>query len=236
MKTQVDALVSNYLERLADSLAPLPRPRRRQLLTEIAEHIDHARQGLDPDDEIGLLGVLDAVGDPETIAEEALGVAFGDRASLRTDRVERLVPWLVCFGGFVFGVGWLAGMALLWTSAAWRVRDKLLATLVVPGGLLLPVLPARDELRLHLLLRLWRARDPDGQPLHHKWCGPSAAGGYRRLGRHGPRTYPGRRSSQLGTRVPASHGQHHVHRRARSRRAVSGHAGQVSTRPRPPST
>ena len=73
MKTQVDALVSNYLERLADSLAPLPRPRRRQLLTEIAEHIDHARQGLDPDDEIGLLGVLDAVGDPETIAEEALG-------------------------------------------------------------------------------------------------------------------------------------------------------------------
>ncbi|MDA8063241.1 MAG: hypothetical protein M0T80_12580, partial [Actinomycetota bacterium] len=42
-------------------------------LTEIAEHIDHARQGLDPDDEIGLLGVLDAVGDPETIAEEALG-------------------------------------------------------------------------------------------------------------------------------------------------------------------
>lgn len=140
MKTQVDALVSNYLERLADSLAPLPRPRRRQLLTEIAEHIDHARQGLDPDDEIGLLGVLDAVGDPETIAEEALGVAFGDRASLRTDRVERLVPWLVCFGGFVFGVGWLAGMALLWTSAAWRVRDKLLATLVVPGGLLLPVL------------------------------------------------------------------------------------------------
>ena len=34
------------------------------------------------------------------------------------------------------GLGWLAGVALLWLSKTWTVRDKLLGTLVVPGGLL----------------------------------------------------------------------------------------------------
>jgi hypothetical protein len=33
----------------------------------------------------------------------------------------------------------LAGVLLLWTSRAWTVREKLVGTLVVPGGLLLPI-------------------------------------------------------------------------------------------------
>ena len=31
-------------------------------------------------------------------------------------------------------LGWLVGVALLWTSQRWRLRDKLLGTLVVPFG------------------------------------------------------------------------------------------------------
>ena len=38
-------------------------------------------------------------------------------------------------GILIFGLGWFVGLALLWTSPTWRVRDKVLATLVVPGGL-----------------------------------------------------------------------------------------------------
>ena len=39
-------------------------------------------------------------------------------------------------------VGWFVGVGLLWSSATWRLRDKLLGTLVWPGGLLaLFVLP-----------------------------------------------------------------------------------------------
>src|SRR5439155_820822 len=35
----------------------------------------------------------------------------------------------------VFLVGWLAGVVLLWSSSLWTRRDKLIGTLVIPGGL-----------------------------------------------------------------------------------------------------
>jgi hypothetical protein len=39
-------------------------------------------------------------------------------------------------GGLVIPVvGWFVGVALLWGSRAWTTREKLLGTLVVPGGL-----------------------------------------------------------------------------------------------------
>jgi hypothetical protein len=47
---------------------------------------------------------------------------------------------LLLLGGFLWGVGWLAGVVLLWLSDAWSPRDKLLGTLVVPCGLALPLL------------------------------------------------------------------------------------------------
>jgi len=35
-------------------------------------------------------------------------------------------------------IGWIVGVVLLWASNAWTVRDKLIGTLVLPGGLMLP--------------------------------------------------------------------------------------------------
>jgi len=43
---------------------------------------------------------------------------------------------LLC-GGFFFLVGWVVGAVLLWISPRWRLADKLLGTVVWPGGLLL---------------------------------------------------------------------------------------------------
>jgi hypothetical protein len=48
---------------------------------------------------------------------------------------ENLVITLLLAGGFAFGFGWLAGAVLLWLSDAWTAREKLVGTLVVPGGL-----------------------------------------------------------------------------------------------------
>jgi hypothetical protein len=46
---------------------------------------------------------------------------------------------LLPFGGFIYLVGWAAGVALLWTSDRWTTTEKWLGTLVLPFGLL-PIL------------------------------------------------------------------------------------------------
>ena len=39
-------------------------------------------------------------------------------------------------GGLILPfVGWLVGVILLWLSNAWNVRDKIIGTVLVPGGL-----------------------------------------------------------------------------------------------------
>jgi hypothetical protein len=39
-------------------------------------------------------------------------------------------------GGFLlFGIGWIIGLILLWTSPRWTIREKLVGTFVLPGGL-----------------------------------------------------------------------------------------------------
>jgi len=48
------------------------------------------------------------------------------------------------------GVGWVVGVVLLWRSRAWTTTDKLIGTLVLPGGLFATL--------LLLLLALGRSR------------------------------------------------------------------------------
>jgi hypothetical protein len=59
----------------------------------------------------------------------------------RTARVSNLdsyerstILWLL-FGGFAFGIGWIIGLAQLWNSGSWKWFDKLVGTLLWPGGL-----------------------------------------------------------------------------------------------------
>src|SRR5215216_3971379 len=43
---------------------------------------------------------------------------------------------LLLIGGLILPlVGWLVGIVLLWGSNAWNVRDKVIGTVFVPGGL-----------------------------------------------------------------------------------------------------
>src|SRR5438132_1045744 len=48
--------------------------------------------------------------------------------------------WLAIFGVSIGGlvvpiVGWFVAVVLLWTSHAWNTKDKLIGTLLLPGGL-----------------------------------------------------------------------------------------------------
>jgi len=145
MSTSADALVEEYLDRLERELADFPSARRRELVQEISEHIAEARAGLEPETEADVRNLLDRMGDPADIAAEARGpapetvptTAAVERGSGALD-VAALI--LLLLGGVVIPViGWLVGVVLLWISSAWTARQKLLGTLVVPGGLALPV-------------------------------------------------------------------------------------------------
>jgi uncharacterized membrane protein len=130
-----DALVAQYLKDLEDALKPLRPDRRRQIVADVAAHIAEARARLGTDDEISVRQVLERVGDPDRIAEEA-----GAHRTAATRLVDGLVPWLLLLGALLFGVGWVVGIILLWNSRAWSVWQKILGTLVWPGGLVLPLL------------------------------------------------------------------------------------------------
>ena len=54
-----------------------------------------------------------------------------------TTRRDRWVPWLVLAGGFLAGVGWVVGVVWLWSSHTWTRKEKIIATLLVPGGIAL---------------------------------------------------------------------------------------------------
>jgi hypothetical protein len=68
------------------------------------------------------------------VAEAAGGV---ERPRSRRGAQEWVAIILLLVGGFLFGIGWFVGVALLWSSKAWTVRDKLIGTFVLPGGLVL---------------------------------------------------------------------------------------------------
>lgn len=138
MSMTADKLVDDYLKRLESELGGLPRARRRELVQEISEYIAEGRAGLAGPDEGGIRTLLERLGEPEDIAAEALD-SFEHRRR-RVGRKELGALVLLPLGGVILPVlGWIIGVVLLWISDTWSTRDKLLGTLLVPGGLLLPL-------------------------------------------------------------------------------------------------
>jgi hypothetical protein len=147
-----EELITDYLHRLERELKDLPRARRREVVEEISEHIEEARAEEGPD-EVATLNVLERLGDPADIAAEARARFGIEPRRSGSHEVAALVLLLV--GGFLFGIGWLVGLVLLWSSDVWSARDKLIGTLVFPGGLaVLPVLLASSSLATALVVVL----------------------------------------------------------------------------------
>jgi hypothetical protein len=128
--TELHPLAAEYLDRLDDASRRLPRGSRRELLDEVEAHLLDTTSAAMSDAEV--LTILDRLGDPEEIveAQEPFQAPRQDAAGVR----EWSAIVLLLFGGFIFGVGWLIGVVLLWSSQVWRVRDKWIGTLVIPGG------------------------------------------------------------------------------------------------------
>jgi hypothetical protein len=127
--SEADKLVQRYLAQLDIALQGVDTTRREEILAEVREHIEEGRTGLDSDDAASVRTLLDRVGDPAAIAAEAGAPPPGSR------RWDAWAPWLIIFGPVASGLGWIAGVLILWTSPAWSRRDQLIATFVPLAGL-----------------------------------------------------------------------------------------------------
>ena len=140
-RTDLASITDEYLGRLDAAAWRLPADRRVELVAEVREHID-AAMAARPGDEAALRTVLDHLGAPEEIARAAVeqepAAAMPPAPPQPTPQATQLrdisTVLLLMFGGFLLGIGWVVGVALLWSSTRWRTRDKWLATLVWPFG------------------------------------------------------------------------------------------------------
>jgi hypothetical protein len=130
-----DQLIAGYLARLREASEGLPEGQRRELIADISAHVAEARHQLDHETDAGVLNILDRLGDPSVVAAEA-----ADRlGTLRPPAAQPAVarPGLVEIGALVLTpLFWPIGVILLWASSAWNTRDKLIGSLLPPGGYL----------------------------------------------------------------------------------------------------
>ncbi len=137
--SDADRLIEDYLRRLRAAARRLPRKSREDLLAQVRAHIAEARAAGETDSEAAARNLLDRLGDPEQIAVAA-ETAGAQRSRIGGLEIAAVVLLLV--GGVIFVVGWVVGVVLLWASPRWRWTDKLLGTLVWPGGLMGSLLAA----------------------------------------------------------------------------------------------
>ena len=157
MSTDDDRLVEDYLRELRNAARGLPADRRDELIEEISTHIAEARQS--DGSPLAVRNILDRLGDPADIvraaadtppgspawsgAPSSAGHPAGQPATQpgRAGALELAAVLFLLLGGIVIPVlGWFIGVVLLWMSPRWTAKDKLLGTLVWPGGLLAPAL------------------------------------------------------------------------------------------------
>jgi len=157
MSTDDDQLVEDYLRELRNAARGLPADRRDELIEEISTHIAEARQS--DGSPLAVRNILDRLGDPADIVRAAADTPPGSPAWSgapgsaghpagqpatqpgRAGALELAAVLFLLLGGIVIPVlGWFIGVVLLWMSPRWTAKDKLLGTLVWPGGLLAPAL------------------------------------------------------------------------------------------------
>lgn len=148
--------VRSYLADLEVRLAHLPGEQSEEILFGVREHIAEAmdRGGQSTAE------ILAGLGSPDDIAA---GVAAPDvpaqqgkaQTPVRTPLLESslwvaLTTILLAFGGFLYIVGWFVGLAGLWMGTRWKIWEKIMGTVLFPGGVLgsiyIATLPVRSTL------------------------------------------------------------------------------------------
>jgi hypothetical protein len=167
-------LAEDYLGRLRAAGRRLPPERLRELVAELEGHLREAIPAGASAPQVD--DVLARLGPPEEIVEAEQPAAPAGRRGRREWATLILLP----LGGFALGVGWLVGLVLLWSSRLWTTREKLIGTLIVPGGIataLLVLVLTGTKRRCTEFVRGFVRTDPStGAILRHASlsCTPSA--------------------------------------------------------------
>jgi len=123
-----DQLIEGYIARLSAAAGDLPKNARQEFIDDMRSHIAEARAREPEETDAAVMNILDRLGEPATVvadARERLGIRLAQpyRPGVLEIAAVILVPFL-----------WPVGVILLWISPAWNWRDKLIGTLVPPGG------------------------------------------------------------------------------------------------------
>jgi hypothetical protein len=125
-----DALLADYLIRVRRAARRLPRGRREWVIGRAGDRIamaldaDHAAA---PD----VTAILTRLGEPQLLVQSVDGHVPGDEARW----ADYLAVLLLVIGGIAFLPIWIGGAVLLWASPRWQLRERLIGTLIWPGGL-----------------------------------------------------------------------------------------------------
>jgi len=86
------------------------------------------------------------------------------------DGTEWSTITLLAIGAFFLGIGWVVGVVLLWRSRVWSIPDKLIGTLLWPGGvatgLWIAVIATQDGGAGSIALAVVAVLVPIGSALH----------------------------------------------------------------------
>jgi len=141
MTTPINPQVEAYLRQLDFALSSLPWDQRNEIFTDISEHINRGLAAAG-DDPAAVDAVLQRVGDPHAIAEEAGAppVSPPTPPPSRGRGLEIAAIVLISAGSFLIPVvGWIVGVVLLWASSRFTRADKLVGTLMPPLGFFAPL-------------------------------------------------------------------------------------------------
>jgi uncharacterized membrane protein len=133
--THADQLIDDYLGRLRVAAADLPSSVRDELIEDMRAHIAEARTREPQETDATILNILDRLGEPDTVVAEASRRADDSDPHSPGVQPGPYVPGPLEIAALILLLFlWPVGVILLWISPAWKVRDKVIGTLLPPGG------------------------------------------------------------------------------------------------------
>jgi hypothetical protein len=157
-QAMADDLVADYLGRLNAAAWPLTQSRREELVSEVREHIESALAEAGTRDETTLRNVHERLGPPEDIVAaeteggatepgtwRAISHGTGELAARAQARgwggLEIAAVVLLLAGSFfLWWIGPIIGIVLVWQSDRWDRHEKRVATAIVLGLLVVQVI------------------------------------------------------------------------------------------------